>query len=53
MTAIDLYNKAIACESSNRKIENFLHNLLQIAINEFSFSVKQTFVTGQDDMAVF
>jgi len=34
---IDLYNSALS-RVANRKIENLLNNLLQLAINEYSFS---------------
>jgi tetratricopeptide (TPR) repeat protein len=37
--AIDLYNESLS-KIFNRKIENLLNNLLQLAINEYSFSVK-------------
>ena len=38
--AIDLYNTALGLISGNRKTENLLNSLIQIAVNEYSFSVK-------------
>ena len=46
--AIDLYNKSLS-KTGNRKIENLLNNLIQLAVNEFSFSVKHSF---DESMAV-
>ena len=40
--AIDLYNSALPLVSGNRKTENLVNNLIQLAVNEYSFSVKQT-----------
>ena len=44
--AIDLYNSSLT-KTGNRKIENLLNNLIQLAVNEFSFSVKHTFDDGR------
>ena len=38
--ATDLYNTALGLISGNRKTENLLNSLIQIAVNEYSFSVK-------------
>ena len=40
--AIEMYNLSLS-KNGNRKIENLLNNLIQLAVNEFSFSVKHTF----------
>lgn len=50
--AIDLYNLSLGKTGGNRKIENLLNNLIQLAVNEFSFSVKHTFEDTSDHMVV-
>jgi hypothetical protein len=37
-----MYNAALPLVSGNRKTENLINNLIQLAVNEYSFSVRQT-----------
>ena len=46
--AIDLYNAALPLVSGNRKTENLVNNLIQLAVNEYSFSVKQSHLASPD-----
>ena len=51
--AIDLYSSSLYQLSGNRKAENLVNNLIQLAVNEYSFSVKQsTVVPPQDEEAL-
>jgi hypothetical protein len=47
--AIDLYSASLYQISGNRKIENLVNNLIQMAVNEYSFSVKQSAVLVPSD----
>jgi tetratricopeptide (TPR) repeat protein len=47
--AIDLYSASLYHVSSNRKTENLVNNLIQIAVNEYSFSIKQSAVVAPAD----
>ena len=52
--AIDLYNASLPLISANRKTENLVNNLIQLAVNEFSFSIQQTAAAPleEDDMII-
>ena len=47
--AIDLYNASLYQISGNRKTENLVNNLIQIAVNEYSFSVRQSTIVPPID----
>jgi tetratricopeptide (TPR) repeat protein len=38
--AIDMYNSALASGNCNKKLENMINNLVQLAVSEFAVSVK-------------
>jgi anaphase-promoting complex subunit 6 len=51
--AIDLYSTSLYHLGGNRKVENLVNNLIQLGVNEYSFSVKQsTVVPPQDEEAI-
>ena len=47
--AIEYYSQSLGLVSTNRKIENLIINLIQIAVNEYSFSVKLNVKSVEDE----
>jgi tetratricopeptide (TPR) repeat protein len=47
--AIDLYSASLYQLTGNRKLENLVNNLIQLAVNEYSFSVKQSAIVPPTD----